>query len=65
MSTLEPLSEISKVKEELAELELMPRFTIEVSIEEEDPLPDEIEAIESRGELIDVSVIKRELVGKM
>jgi len=42
----------------------MMRLIIERNIEEEEPLPDEVEAIESKDELIDINEVKRELVGK-
>lgn len=64
MSSPELLSEIKEIKERLARLESMLRFIIERGIEEEEPLPDEIEAIESKDELIDINEIKRKLVEK-
>lgn len=42
----------------------MLRFIIERNVEEEEPLPDEIEAIESEDELIDINEIKRKLEEK-
>jgi len=60
----ELLSEIKEIKEKLARLESMLRFIIERNIEEEEPLPDEIEAIESKDELIDINEIKRKLIEK-
>jgi len=42
----------------------MLRFIIEKNIEEEEPLPDEIEAIESKDELIDINEIKRKFIEK-
>ena len=45
-------------------MESMLRFIIERNIEEEEPLPDEIEAIESKDELIDINEIKRKLIEK-
>ncbi len=62
MSSSELLSEIKEIKERLAKLESMLRFIIERNIEEEEPLPDEIEAIESKDELIDINEIKRKLI---
>jgi len=44
-------------------MESMLRFIIEKNIEEEEPLPDEIEAIESKDELVDLDEIKRKLMG--
>ena len=64
MSSSELLSEIKEIKERLAKLESMLRFIIERNIEEEEPLPDEIEAIESKDELIDINEIKRKLMEK-
>ena len=64
MSSSELLSEIREIKERLARLESMLRFIIERNIEEEEPLPDEIEAIESKDELIDINEIKRKLMEK-
>jgi len=64
LSSPELLSEIKEIKERLARLESMLRFIIERGIEEEEPLPDEIEAIESKDELIDINEIKRKLVEK-
>ncbi len=42
----------------------MLRFIIERNIEEEEPLPDEVEAIESEDELVDINEIKRKLIKK-
>jgi len=64
LSSSELLSEIKEIKERLARLESMLRFIIERNIEEEEPLPDEIEAIESEDELIDINEIKRKLIEK-
>jgi len=64
LSSSELLSEIKEIKERLARLESMLRFIIERNIEEEEPLPDEIEAIESKDELIDINEIKRKLIEK-
>jgi len=64
LSSSELLSEIKEIKERLAKLESMLRFIIERNIEEEEPLPDEIEAIESKDELIDINEIKRKLMEK-
>jgi len=64
LSGSELMSEIKEIKERLARLESMLRFIIERNIEEEEPLPDEIEAIESKEELIDINEIKRKLIEK-
>ena len=64
MSGSEVLSEIREIKEKLTKLESMLRFIIERNIKEEEPLPDEIEAIESEDELIDINEIKRKLFEK-
>jgi len=63
MSSPELLSEIREIKERLARVETMLRFIIEKNIEEAEPLPDEIEAIESKDELVDLDEIKRKLMG--
>jgi len=59
----ELLSEIREIKERLARVESMLRFIIEKNIEEEEPLPDEIEAIESKDELVDLDEVKQKLMG--
>jgi len=64
LSSPELLSEIKEIKERLARLESMLRFIIERNMEEKEPLPGEIKAIESRDELIDINEIKRKLVEK-
>ena len=64
MYSSELLSEIKEINERLARLESMLRFIIEKNIEEEEPLPDEIEAIESKDELIDINEIKRKFIEK-
>lgn len=61
MSDHELLSEIREIKESLARVESMLRFIIEKNIEEEEPLPDEIEAIEAKDELVDRNEIKQRL----
>ncbi len=63
MASSELLSEIQEIKKRLARMESMLRFIIEKNIEEEEPLPDEIEAIESKDELVDLDEIKRKLMG--
>jgi len=63
LASSELLSEIQEIKERLARMESMLRFIIEKNIEEEEPLPDEIEAIESKDELVDLDEIKRKLMG--
>ncbi len=62
MASSELLSEIQEIKERLARMESMLRFIIEKNIEEEEPLPDEIEAIESKDELVDLDEIKQKLL---
>jgi len=64
LSSPELLSEIKEIKERLARMESMLRFIIERNMEEEEPLLDEIEAIESKDELIDINEIKRKLIEK-
>ncbi len=64
MSSPELLSEIKEIKERLARLESMLRFIIERNIEEDEPLPDEVQAIESKDELVDINEIKRKLIKK-
>jgi len=63
LTSSELLSEIQEIKKRLARMESMLRFIIEKNIEEEEPLPDEIEAIESKDELVDLDEIKRKLMG--
>jgi len=63
MSSPELLSEIREIKERLARVESMLRFIIEKNIEEVEPLPDEIEAIKSKDELVDLDEIKRKFLG--
>ena len=63
MASSELLSEIQEIKERLARMESMLRFIIEKNIEEEEPLPDEIEAIESKDELVDLDEVKQKLMG--
>ncbi len=63
MATPELLSEIQEIKGRLARVESMLRFIIEKNIEEEEPLPDEIEAIKSKDELVDLDEIKQRLLG--
>jgi len=62
MSGSELLSEIREIKERLARVESMLRFIIEKNIEEAEPLPDEIEAIESKDELVDLDEVKQKLL---
>ncbi len=54
MSGPELLSEIREIKERLARVKSMLRFVIERNIEEVEPLPDEIKAIKSKDELVDL-----------
>ncbi len=63
MASSELLLEIREIKERLARLESMIRFIIERNIEETEPLPDEIDAIKSEDELIDLDEIKQKLTG--
>ena len=63
MASSELLLEIREIKERLARLESMLRFIIERNIEETEPLPDEIDAIKSEDELIDLDEIKQKLTG--
>ena len=63
MST-ELLSEIREIKERLAKVESMLHYIIEKNIEEEEPLPDVIEAIKSKDELVDLDDVKREFKNK-
>ena len=63
MASSELLLEIREIKERLARLESMLRFIIERNIEEAEPLPDEIDAIKSEDELIDLDEIKQKLTG--
>ena len=61
MSDHELLSEIREIMESLARVESMLRFIIEKNIEEVELLPDEIEAIEAKDELVDRNEIKQRL----
>jgi len=63
LTASELLSEIREIKERSARVESMLRFIIEKNIEEEEPLPDEIEAIKSKDELVDLDEIKQRLLG--
>jgi len=58
---VELLSEIREIKERLARVESMLRFIIEKNIEEAEPFPDEVEAIKSEDELVDLDEIERKL----
>jgi len=58
---VELLSEIREIKERLARVESMLRFIIEKNIEEVEPLPDEVEAIKSEDELVDLDEIEQRL----
>ncbi len=57
--------EIKEIKGRLNRIESMLYFIIERNIEETEPLPDEIEAIESEDELIDLDEIKQKLIGNI
>ncbi len=58
---VELLLEIREIKERLARVESMLRFIIEKNIVETEPLPDEVEAIKSEDELVDLDEVKRML----
>ena len=62
MISSELLLEIREIKERLIRVESMLRFIIERNIEETEPLPDEIEAIKSEDELVDLDEIKQRLM---
>ena len=62
LASSELLSEIREIKERLAKLESMLRYIIERNIEEAEPFPDEVEAIRSDDELIDLNEIKQRLL---
>ncbi len=64
MSSSEILVEIREIKERLEKLEAMLRFIIERHVEEDEPLPDEAEAIRTRDELVDLNEVKRRLLGR-
>jgi len=58
----ELLSEIREIKKRLARIESMLRLMVEKNLSEEEPLPDEVEAIQSRDELVDLDEIRRKLL---
>lgn len=62
MASSEIFLEIREIKEKLARVESMLRFIIERNIGEDEPLPDEIEAIKAEDELVDLDEIKRKLM---
>ncbi|RUM47752.1 MAG: hypothetical protein DSY37_01435 [Hyperthermus sp.] len=62
MSSSELLSEIREIKRRLAQIESMLRLVVEKDLAEEEPLPDEAEAIQSRDELVDLDEIRRKLL---
>ncbi len=64
MSSIELLTEIREIKERLARVESMLRFLIEKNIEEEEPTSDELEAIRSEDELVDLDEVKKILIDK-
>ncbi len=64
MSSSEILVEIREIKERLEKLESMLRFIIERHVEEDEPLPDEAEAIRMRDELVDLNEVKKRLLEK-
>lgn len=62
MPSSELLSEIREIKKRLARIESMLRLMVEKNLSEEEPLPDEVEAIQSRDELVDLDEIRRKLL---
>jgi len=62
LASSEIFLEIREIKEKLARVESMLRFIIERNIGEDEPLPDEIEAIKAEDELVDLDEIKRKLM---
>lgn len=62
MVSSELLSEIREIKERLIRVESMLRFIIERNIEEAEPLSNEIKAIKSKDELVDLDEIKQRLM---
>ena len=62
LSSSEILVEIREIKERLEKLETMLRFIIERHVEEDEPLPDEAEAIMTRDELVDLDEVKKRLL---
>jgi len=64
LSSSEILVEIREIKERLEKLESMLRFIIERHVEEDEPLPDEAEAIRMRDELVDLNEVKKRLLEK-
>ena len=64
MSSIELLTEIREIKERLARVESMLRFLIEKNIEEEEPTSDELEAIRSEDELVDLDEVRKMLIDK-
>ena len=61
MSSSELLSEIREIKRKLLQIESMLRLIVEKNLADEEPLPDEVEAIQSRDELIGLDEIKKRL----
>ncbi len=56
--------EIRELKERLARVESLLRLLLERDVQEDEPLPDEIEAIESKEELVELEEIKERLCTK-
>jgi len=56
--------EIRELKERLARVESLLRLLLERHVQEDEPLPDEIEAIESKEELVELEEIKERLCTK-
>ena len=64
MPASEILTELREIKEKLTKVESMLRFIIEKNVGEEEPLPDEVEALESTDELVDLDEVKKQLHGE-
>ncbi|MCD6509689.1 MAG: hypothetical protein J7L11_04780 [Thermoprotei archaeon] len=64
MSSSELLMEIRELKERLARVESLLRLLLERDVQEDEPLPDEVEAIESKEELVELEEIKERLCTK-
>ena len=56
--------EIRELKERLARVESLLRLLLERHVQEDEPLPDEVEAIESKEELVELEEIKERLCTK-
>ena len=64
MAGSELLVELREIREKLEKLETMLRFIIERHVEEDEPLPDEAEAIKAEDELVDLREVKEKLLGR-